>query len=51
MKAKNVVVPIMNAAARANYDRDRTTVVCPRCGEENKRGANYCLKCGEKLTK
>ena len=51
MKAKNVVVPIMNAAARANNDRDRTTVVCPRCGEENKRGANYCLKCGEKLTK
>ena len=24
---------------------------CPRCGEENESGVNYCSRCGEKLTK
>ena len=26
-------------------------VTCPRCGEENDAGTNYCRKCGEKLSK
>ena len=26
-------------------------ITCPRCGEENDMGTNYCRKCGEKLSK
>ena len=35
----------------SSANKPEKTVKCPRCGEMNYSGANYCAKCGEALNK
>lgn len=32
-----------------NNDKNKETLTCPRCGEENKSSAKFCIECGQPL--
>ncbi len=36
--------------ARRRFDREQTTVTCPRCGQHNPEDGRFCTRCGAALT-
>ena len=54
-KAFNIAAKEVQTAfetARDNIQKSmyKTPIVCPNCGEKNPSSADYCYKCGAKLT-